>query len=63
MGSKWFTGGVAAAPSILRRAFDFGYRDHPEQHNPARSLRSARLKKDRPRIDPFCMQDAETLIA
>jgi integrase len=26
--------------------------------------RSARLKKkDRPRIDPFCMQDAETLIA
>jgi integrase len=52
------------AISILRRAFDFGYRDHPEQHNPARSLRSARLKKkDRPRIDPFCMQDAETLIA
>jgi integrase len=52
------------AISILRRAFDFGYRDYPEQHNPARSLRSARLKKkDRPRIDPFCMQDAETLIA
>jgi integrase len=52
------------AISILRRAFEFGYRNHPEQHNPARSLRSARLrKKDRPRIDPFCMQDAETLIA
>jgi integrase len=52
------------AISILRRAFDFGYRDHPEQHNPARSLQSARLKKkDRPRIDPFCMQDAETLFA
>jgi integrase len=51
------------AISILRRAFDFGYRDHPEQHNPARSLRSARLKrKDRPKIDPFSMQDAETLI-
>jgi integrase len=50
--------------SILRRAFDFGYRDHPEQHNLARSLHSARLRKaDRPRIDPFCMQDAETLIA
>jgi integrase len=52
------------AISILRRAFDFGYCNHPEQHNPARSLRGARLRKaDRPRIDPFCMQDAETLIA
>jgi len=52
------------ATSILRRAFDFGYCNHPEQHNPARSLRGARLRKaDRPRIDPFCMQDAETLIA
>ncbi len=52
------------AISIVRRAFDFGYRDHPEQHNPARGLRSARLKnKDRPKIDPFSMHDAETLIA
>jgi integrase len=52
------------AISILRRAFDFGYRDHPEQPNPARSLRSARVMKvERPRIDPFCMQDAEALIA
>jgi integrase len=49
---------------ILRRAFDFVYRNHPEQHNPVRSLRGARLKKnDRPKIDPFCMQDAETFIA
>jgi integrase len=52
------------AISIRRRAFDFRYRNHPEQHNPARSLRSARLKKkDRPKIDPFSMQDAETFIA
>jgi len=52
------------AVSIVRRAFDFAYRDHPEQHNPARGLRSARLtKRDRPKIDPFCMQDAEMLIA
>jgi integrase len=52
------------AISILRRAFNFGYQDHPEQHNPARGLRSARLKKkDRPKIDPFCMHDAETFIA
>jgi integrase len=52
------------AISILRRAFEFDYRNHPEQHNPARSLRSARLKKkDRPKIDPFCMQDAETFVA
>jgi integrase len=52
------------AISIVRRAFDFGYRDHPEQYNPARGLRSARLtRNDRPRIDPFSIQDAETLIA
>jgi len=52
------------AISVLRQAFDFGHGNHPERHNPARSLRSARLRKaDRPRIDPFCMQDAETLIA
>ena len=52
------------AISILRRAFEFGYRDRPDLHNPARSLRSAHLrKKDRPKIDPFCMQEAETLIA
>jgi integrase len=63
-GKAWSKKTYNNAISILRRAFDFGYRDHPEQHNPARSLRSARFKKkDRPRIDPFCMQDAETLIA
>jgi integrase len=52
------------ALSVLRRAFDFGYRDHPLEANPARSLRGARLRKaDRPRVDPFSMHDAETLIA
>ncbi len=51
------------AISIVRRAFDFGYRDHPEHFNPARGLRCARLKKnDRPKIDPFSIQDAETVI-
>ena len=50
--------------SILKRAFDFGYRDHPECFNPARGLRCVRVKKkDRPKIDPFAVQDAETLIA
>src|SRR5882724_12023015 len=38
------------AISILRRAFDFGYCNHPEQHNPARSLRGA-LEKGRPPPD------------
>lgn len=52
------------AISIVRRAFEFGYRDLPEQHNPALNLRIVRLKKkDRPKIDPFNTQDAETLIA
>jgi integrase len=50
--------------SVLRRAFDFGYRDRPLEQNPARCLRGARLRKaDRPKIDPFCMHDAETFIA
>jgi integrase len=52
------------AISTLRRAFDFGFQDHPEHHNPASSLKSARMdKKDRPKIDPFSIQDAEALIA
>ena len=52
------------AVSALRRAFEFGYRDHPEERDPTAALRSARIcKKDRPRIDPFSIQDAETLIA
>jgi integrase len=49
--------------SVLRRAFKFGYRDHPEKHDPTAGLRSARIrKKDRPVIDPFTIQEAETLI-
>jgi integrase len=49
--------------SVLRRAFVFGYRDHPELFNPALGMQSARLKKkDRPETDPFAIQDAETLI-
>jgi integrase len=52
------------AISVLRRAFKFGYRDYPERHNPTSGLKSARiLKKDRTKIDPFTIQDAETLIA
>ena len=50
--------------SVLKRAFDFGYRDRPPQENPAQCLRCARLRKnERAKIDPFSMHDAETLIA
>jgi integrase len=50
--------------SALRRAFAFGYLDYPDRRDPAASLRCARIgKKDRPRIDPFSIQDAEVLIA
>jgi hypothetical protein len=52
------------AISVIRRAFEFGYRDHPELPNPAAGLRTVRLKRqDRPKIDPFNIQDAETLIS
>jgi integrase len=52
------------AISALRRAFEFGFLDYPERHNPAAALKCARMsKKDRPRIDPFSIQDAEVLIA
>jgi integrase len=52
------------AASVLRRAFKFGYRDHPERHDPTLGLKSARIrKKDRPVIDPFTIQEAEALIA
>ena len=50
--------------SVLRRAFEHGYRDHPERHNPARGLKTLRMrKKDRPPVDPFSINEAEALIA
>jgi integrase len=52
------------AISVLKRVFDFGYRDRPVHENPALNLRCARLRKaDRPKVDPFSMHDAESLIA
>jgi integrase len=63
-GYRWTKKTYNNAISTLRRAFDFGFQDHPEHHNPANALKSARMdKKDRPKIDPFSIQDAETLIA
>ncbi len=50
--------------SVLKRAFEFGYRDRPVHENPALNLRCSRLRKaDRPKVDPFSIHDAETLIA
>ena len=44
-------------------AFAFGYKDHPEKPNPAEGLDSFRItKKDRPKIDPFTIHEAERLI-
>jgi integrase len=48
----------------LRRAFKFGYCDHPEEFDPTRQLKGARIqRKDRPVIDPFTVYEAEKLIA
>jgi len=52
------------AVSALRRAFAFGFKDHPEARDPAAMMRGARIgKKDRPHLDPFSVQDAEALVA
>jgi integrase len=49
--------------SVLRRACEFGYRDHPDHATPAWALKGARIRRrDLPRIDPFRIQDAEALI-
>jgi integrase len=49
--------------SPLRCAFEYGYRDHPEKHNPATGLKGFRItKKDRPVIDPFTIPEAEAVI-
>lgn len=50
--------------SALRCAFAFGYKDHPEKHNPALGLNTLRItKKDRRPIDPFTIQEGELIIA
>lgn len=50
--------------SVLRTAFRFGYKDHPGKFNPALGLPTFRItKKERPPVDPFTVQDAETIIA
>jgi integrase len=52
------------AISVIRCAFDYGYRDHPEKHNPATGLNCLRMtKKDRPAVAPFTIHEAESLIA
>jgi len=52
------------AISVVRCAFDYGYRDHPEKHNPASGLTCLRMtKKDRPPVTPFTIQEAELLIS
>ena len=63
-GADWCKKSYNNAVSVLRRAFKFGYRDHPERHDPTRDLKGARIqRKDRPVIDPFNFDEAETLIA
>ena len=56
---KTYNNGV----SPLRCAFEFGYKDNPEKPNPEAGLDCLRItKKDRPKIDPFSIQEAERLI-
>jgi integrase len=63
-GHSWSKKTYNNAISVLKRVFDFGYRDRPVHEKPALNLRCARLRKaDRPKVDPFSMHDAESLIA
>lgn len=50
--------------SAVRTAFKFGYNDRPGQFNPALALSSFRINsKDRPKVDPFMIDEAESIIA
>jgi integrase len=63
-GYKWSKKTYNNAISVVRCAFDYGYRDHPEKHNPASGLTCLRMtKKDRPPVTPFTIQEAELLIS
>jgi integrase len=63
-GYKWSKKTYNNAISVIRCAFDYGYRDHPEKHNPASGLNCLRMiKKDRPAVAPFTIQEAELLIS
>ena len=49
---------------VLRRAFAYGYRNHPQAFNPASALKGVRLgPRDQPKPDPFRISEAETIIA
>ncbi|HEY1890217.1 MAG TPA: DUF3596 domain-containing protein [Steroidobacteraceae bacterium] len=61
--AHWSKKSYNNAVSVLRRAFKFGYHDHPDKLDPTRALKSARIRRrDRPVIDPFTIHDAEALI-
>lgn len=63
-GNMWRKKRYNNAIGVLRRAFAFGYRNHPQQLNPALGLKCGRMaRKDRARPDPFRIQDAEHFIA
>jgi integrase len=52
------------AISVIRCAFDYGYKDHPEKYNPTSGLACLRMtKKDRPVVSPFTIPEAEALIS
>ena len=49
--------------SAVRTAFKFGYKDRPGKFNPALALETFRItEKDRPKVEPFTIQEAETII-
>ena len=48
----------------LRRAFEFGYKSHLNLKNPAENLDNFKImKKDRPPIEPFTVQEVELIVS
>ncbi|MBS0422623.1 MAG: DUF3596 domain-containing protein [Proteobacteria bacterium] len=50
--------------SVIRCAFEYGYRDLPDKRNPAEGFKTLKItKKDKDPVDPFPIAEAEQLIA
>ena len=57
---RWTKKTYNNAISALRRAFDFGFQDHPEHHNPARALKMRAPRQERSTRAPALEADGHS---